>query len=128
MSPWDEGLDVFSSGKHVPMKSYIQSLKPLSLPFQGAKVTVGKSEEGFMSVSPLNNFGFISPFKKTFHGTGYFLRSCTKLTGDYPISSGFGLGKGISGLCFDGLPIKDSDQNYANGALRAVLAPAKVTL
>ena len=110
------------------MKSYIQTLKPLSLPFQGAKVSVGKSEEGFLSVSPLRNLGFISPFKKVVHGTGYFLRSCTKLTGNYPISSGFGLGRGISGFCFDGLPMKDSDQNNANEALRAVLSPAKVTL
>ena len=81
-----------------------------------------------MSVFPLRNLGFISPFKKTFHGTGYFLRSCTKLTRNYPISSGFGLGRGISGFCFDGLPMKDNDQNNAIGALRVVLAPVKVTL
>ena len=81
-----------------------------------------------MSVSPLRNLGFIFPFKKVVHGIGYFLRSCTKLTGDYPISSGFGLGRGISGFCHDGLPLKDSDQNITIGALRVVLAPVKVTL
>ena len=63
VNPRDEGLDVFSCGKNFPIKSCIQSLKPLSLPFQGAKVTIGKSDEGFMSVSPLRNLGFISPFK-----------------------------------------------------------------
>ena len=126
--PGDEGLGLSPSGKVIPLKSCIQTLKPLSLPFQGAKVSVGKSEEGFLSVSPLRNLGFISPFKKAVHGTGYFLRSCTKLTGDYPISSGFGLGKGISGFCSDGQPFKDIDQNNDIMALRVVLALVKVTL
>ena len=128
MSPWDEGLGVHSSRKVVPLKSCIHSLKPLVLPFQGEKVTVGKSEESFMSVSPLRNLGFISPFKKAVHGTGYFLRSCTKLTGEYSITSSSGLGRGISGFCSDGQSLKDNDQLNDFGALRAVLAPVKVTL
>ena len=42
--PMDEGLGFSSTGKDSPMNSCIQALKMLSLPFQGAKVSAGKSE------------------------------------------------------------------------------------
>ena len=126
--PGDEGLGFTSSGKDSPLKSCIQALKPLSLPFQGAKVFAGNSEEGFLSISPLRNLGFISPIKKVVHGTGYFLRSCTKMTREYPITSGSGLGRGISGFCSDGKSLKDNDQLNDSGARRAVLTLVEVTL
>ena len=72
--------------------------------------------------------GFIFHFKKDVHGTGYFLRSCTKLTGEYPITSGSGLGRGISGFCSDGQSLKDNDQLNDSGALRVVLALVEFTL
>ena len=81
-----------------------------------------------MSGSPLRNLGFISPFKKADNGPSYFLRSCTKLIGDYPITSGSGLGRGILGFCSNGQSLKDHDQLNDSRALRAVLAPVEVTL
>ena len=76
VSPRGEGLDVYFGGNPEHIKACIQSLKPLSLPYQGVMNTVGKSEVGF--IYPLRNLEFMSPIKKTIHGTGYFLRSYTK--------------------------------------------------
>ena len=117
--PRDEGLDMDNT-------SCIPNLKSLSLTYQCA--TVGNSDEGFISVSPLRNLSFISPLKQNFSGSRYFLRSCTKFNGNYLVSSGYGVGRGVSGLSSAGPLLKESEQFNVNGVLRAVFTPALVTL
>ena len=78
----------------------------------------------------MGNLGFISPIKeKVVRRSGYFLRSCSKIVGDFHLESRDVLGSGNSGLCSDGLsPLKVIDQTNDFGALRAVLAPVRVSL
>ena len=102
VQPRDEGFDFSCEETDT---SGISTLKPLSIPYQGARATEGNSNEGFMSVPPLRDLGFISP-DKNFSKTGYFLRSCTKLNENDHVSSGFGVGKGVSGLSSAGPLLK----------------------
>ena len=90
-------------------------------------MTDGISDEGYLKEPPLKNLGFISP-KPSFSDSRYYLRSCTKLSGSYPISTGIGVGRDALGLRSNGLPLKENEQFHAIGALRAVMSLALVTL
>ena len=125
VSPRVEVLDTYTTGITDPSQSFLQSLKPFCIHDQDAKFAVGILDEGFFP--ELKNLGFISPPKKPVTGSGYFLRYSTKFSGTYPLSSDAGLGQGASGLCSDGLSLKENDQRFVCGALRAELALAKVT-
>ena len=77
--------------------------------------SVGKLDAG-LSVPELRNLGLSYPLKKP-NGSGYFLRSRTKLPGFNPLPD-YGLGLGDSGGS-DG-PLRVSDQYSSSGALRVV--------
>ena len=83
-----EGLDTssFVSPEHS------QTIEPIVLPDLGSasKLVAG------LSVPELNNLGITYPLKKQI-GSGYFLRSCTKLHGFNPLLSDNGLGHGVLG-------------------------------
>ena len=119
VSPRVEGLVTSSIDCIDPM--HTQTLKPSVLP---DLASVGKLDEG-LSFPELRNLGLTSPLKKPI-GSSYFLRSCTKIPGNYPLSSNSRMGQGVSG-CSDG-HLMESDQSFDNGALRTVVSLDKVTL
>ena len=103
----------------------LSTLKPFVLPYQG--LVDGISDEVLVKGHPIKNMGNIFP-KTHVSDLGYYLRSCTNLYGNVPISSGIGGGWDAMGMRTEGLSLKENEHYHTNGTLRAVMFPTLVTL
>ena len=87
----------------------------------------GISDEVHVKGHPIKNLINTSP-KTHVSDSGYYLRSCTNLYGNVPVSSGIGGGWDAMGMRTEGLSLKENEQYHSNGTLRAVMSPTLVTL
>ena len=98
---------------------------PCVLPYQG--VADGISDEVHVNGHPIKKLINTSP-KTHVSDSGYYLRSCTNMYENVPVSSGIGGGWDAMGMRTEGLSLKENEHYHTNGTLRAVMFPTLVTL